>query len=122
MSGGPGGVRAGRPRRWGRLILISELVLLTVLLTVAAAPAALADPQIATDVAQVFNNIRGWLMGILAGLATVLLSVGGVRYLMGAGDPGEIEKAKTALKAAAIGYGLAALAPLVVTILQSLVA
>jgi hypothetical protein len=46
-------------------------------------------------------------MGILAGLATVFLSIGGVRYVMGGGDPGEIEKAKTSFKAAGIGYSLA---------------
>jgi Type IV secretion system pilin len=49
------------------------------------------------------------------------LSIGGVRYVMGGGDPGEIEKAKTAFKAAGIGYSLAALAPLVVTVLKGIV-
>ncbi len=70
---------------------------------------------------QVLTNIRTWVMGILASLATVFLSIGGVRYVMGGGNPGEIEKAKTAFKSAAIGYGLAALAPLVVTVLQGIV-
>jgi hypothetical protein len=69
----------------------------------------------------VLDNIRNWIMGILAGLATVFLTVGGVRYVMAAGDPGEVEKAKTAFKSAAIGYGLAALAPLVVTVLKGIV-
>jgi len=59
--------------------------------------------------------------GILAALATVFLTLGGVRYVLQNGDPGEVEKAKQAFKAAAIGYGLAALAPLVVTLLQSIV-
>jgi hypothetical protein len=37
------------------------------------------------------------------------------------GDPGRAgAKAKTALRSAAIGYGLAALAPVIVTILKSL--
>uniref|UniRef100_UPI0035E444AA pilin n=1 Tax=Saccharopolyspora phatthalungensis TaxID=664693 RepID=UPI0035E444AA len=69
----------------------------------------------------VLNNIRNWLMGILAGLATVFLTVGGVRYVMAGGEPGEVEKAKQAFKSAGIGYGLAALAPLVVTILRGIV-
>lgn len=76
---------------------------------------------LAGSIDEVLTNIRTWVMGILAGLATVFLSIGGVRYVMGGGDPGEIEKAKTAFKAAGIGYGLAALAPLVVTVLQSIV-
>jgi hypothetical protein len=40
---------------------------------------------------------------------------------MAGGDPGEVEKAKGAFRAAGIGYALAALAPLVVTILQGIV-
>jgi len=76
---------------------------------------------LAGSIDQVLTNIRSWLMGILASLATVFLSIGGVRYVMGGGDPGEIEKAKTAFKSAALGYGLAALAPVVVTVLQGIV-
>jgi Type IV secretion system pilin len=52
-----------------------------------------------------------WIIGILVGLATLFLTIGGVRYLMAGRDPGEVGKAKTALKSAAIGYGLAILAP-----------
>ncbi|GAA2660915.1 hypothetical protein GCM10010307_78800 [Streptomyces vastus] len=40
---------------------------------------------------------------------------------MAGGDPGEVEAAKRALKAAAIGYGLAILAPVFVTVLQGIV-
>jgi hypothetical protein len=67
---------------------------------------------VASSVDEVLTNIRNWIMGILAGLATVFLTIGGVRYVMAAGDPGEVEKAKTAFKSAGWGYGLAALAPL----------
>lgn len=67
------------------------------------------------------NNLRNWLVGILAAVATLFLTVGGLRYLTAGGDPGQVEKAKTALKSAAIGYTLAILAPLIVSILQSVV-
>ncbi|WP_405657721.1 pilin [Streptomyces sp. NBC_00079] len=87
--------------------------------------ASAADPNhmlaLAKSVNEVLNNIRNWIMGILAGLATVFLTVGGVRYVMAGGDPGEVEKAKTAFKSAGWGYGLAALAPLVVEILKGIV-
>ena len=73
------------------------------------------------SVDQVLTNIRNWLMGILAMLATVFLTIGGVRRVVGGGDPGEHEKAKDCFKAAAIGYGLAALAPLVVSVLKGIV-
>jgi hypothetical protein len=105
---------------------IAELaVALAVATVVLGGSTAHADtPQmvaLAGSVGQVLTNIRNWVMGILAGLATVFLTLGGVRYVMGGGDPGEIEKAKTSFKAAGIGYALAALAPLVVSILQGIV-
>jgi hypothetical protein len=72
-------------------------------------------------IGQVITNITNWITGILAGLATLFLTIGGLRYLMAGGDPSEVERAKTALRSAAIGYGLAILAPVIVTVLKSLV-
>jgi hypothetical protein len=123
MSSAPAG-RRGTVRR--RLLLITEVAVVALVASAAASmPAAHAETTqvlaLAGSIDQVLTNIRNWVMGILAGLATVFLSIGGVRYVMGGGDPGEIEKAKTAFKAAGIGYGLAALAPLVVTVLQGIV-
>lgn len=89
-----------------------------------------ADPTLAADdrpvvavatLPQVIDNLRNWIVGILAGLATLFLTIGGLRYLMAGGDPGEVEKAKTALRSAAIGYGLAILAPIFVDILKGVV-
>ncbi|MFZ3592386.1 pilin [Streptomyces sp. BH104] len=78
----------------------SALALLLVLIAVGSTPAHAADAQnlltLAKSVNEILNNIRNWLMGVLAGLATVFLTVGGVRYVMAGGDPGEVEKAKTA--------------------------
>lgn len=110
-----------------RLTLRRNLAVLTGIAVVALfvpASAAHADTVVialAGSVDQVLTNIRNWVMGVLAGLATVFLSIGGVRRVMGGGDPSEQEKAKECFKAAAIGYGLAALAPLVVTVLQGIV-
>jgi hypothetical protein len=75
----------------------------------------------AASIGQVISNTTVWIVGILAGLATLFLTTGGVRYLMAGGDPAEVEKAKAALRSAAIGYGLAILAPVIVTVLRSLV-
>lgn len=86
--------------------------------------APLAEPAhvwAVADIPTVINNLRNWIVGILAGLATLFLTFGGLRYLMAGGDPGEVEAAKRALKAAGIGYGLAILAPVIVTVLQGIV-
>lgn len=73
------------------------------------------------DIPTVVGNVRNWLVGILAAVATLFLTIGGVRYVISGGNPGEIEKAKSAFKAAAVGYCLAVLAPIFMTILQGLV-
>ncbi len=76
------------------------------------APTVLA----ADSITAVVNNIRGWLVGILVAVATLFLTIGGLRLMWANGDPGEAEKGKAALKSAAIGYALALLSPLIVTI------
>jgi hypothetical protein len=106
-------------RHLGRSIAVAAILLAVV--TADSAQASTMVLAFATTVGQVFDNIRNWLVGILAGLATVFLTAGGVRYLMAGGDPSEREKAKGAFKSAAWGYGLAALAPLVVEILRGIV-
>jgi hypothetical protein len=88
---------------------------------VPAGPPAPGHVLAAASIATVIGNTTAWIVGILAGVATLFLTIGGLRYLMAGGDPGEVEKAKTALKSAAIGYGLAILAPVIVTVLKSLV-
>ncbi len=74
-----------------------------------------------TSLAAVIANLTNWIIGFLVGLATLFLTYGGVLYMTAAGDPGAVEKAKTCLKSAAIGYALAVLAPILVTALQSIV-
>lgn len=113
------------------LVVLLATAAVTGLAALRAAPAAAAPAHVAAgsvrvvalagSVEDVLNNIRNWIMGILALLATVFLTIGGLRYVLAAGDPGEVEKAKTAFKSAGIGYALAALAPLVVTVLQGIV-
>jgi hypothetical protein len=113
--------RSGRRRRWSHVVLVVELSAIALLASASAGHADTMVVALAGSVTDVLNNVRNWIMGILAGLATVFLSIGGVRYVMGGGDPGEVEKAKTAFKSAGWGYGLAALAPLVVEILKGIV-
>lgn len=86
--------------------------------TVAAAGRVVAAPA---SVADVIGRLRMLIVGLLAGLATLFLTIGGVRYLAANGDPGGVAKAKEAFKNAAFGYALAALAPLLVSLLQQVV-
>lgn len=84
----------------------------------------LAEPSYVwavADIPTVITNLQNWIVGILTGLGTLFLTFGGLRYLMAGSDPGEVESAKRALRAAAIGYGLAILAPVIMTVLQGIV-
>ncbi|HET6793658.1 MAG TPA: pilin [Acidimicrobiales bacterium] len=95
--------------------------LVAALVVVGVAGPAFASPAGGPSLNTVIDNLRNWLVGILAAAATLFLTVGGLRYLAAGGDPGQVEKAKTALKSAAVGYALALLAPLLVSILASVV-
>jgi type IV secretory pathway VirB2 component (pilin) len=106
------GMRLGlRLRVTGRI-----LVLAVVLLLMTARPAYAATPDLQT----VLSNLRLWVAGVLATLATVFLSIGGLMYLTAAGNPRRVEQAKEAIRSAMIGYVFAGLAPLIITIIKQI--
>jgi hypothetical protein len=108
------------------LIRLAATVVASVLLVLAVgAPASAASvagpaPLAVNDLPTVINNMTGWITGIIAAVATLFLTIGGARYLMAGGDPSEVERAKGSLKSAGIGYGLALLAPIILTILKNI--
>jgi hypothetical protein len=108
-----------RLRRTVRRLAPAAAVVTSTVVAVALIPDA---AYAAESIQQVVDRIRLWLVGILVAVATLFLTVGGLRYAAANGDPGEIEKAKLALKSAATGYALAMLAPLFVTIVGQWVA
>jgi len=83
----------------------------------AAAVLAQADPTLSG----VIGRARNVVVGLLVALATLQLTIAGVRYLFAAGEPEQLDKAKRGVRAAAIGYGLAVLAPGLVALLQQIV-
>jgi hypothetical protein len=92
----------------------------TVTILTAGAPAYAADPMIlaANDLPTIISNITAWVVGLLVGVATLFLTIGGIRYLAAGGDPAEVEKAKGSFKSALVGYALAILAPVLLAIVQ----
>lgn len=119
---------SARPRRPPHPLATSGVVAVVVaLLPVLAWPATAhaagsgAALLAVNSVNQTISNITRWIVGILAGTATMFLTIGGLRYLMAGGDPGEVEKAKGAIRNACKGYMLALMAPVIVGILKSLV-
>lgn len=105
-----------------RLVTVAVMIVLVV-----AGPAvAHADPGAPAVVAVnslpvVIANLRAWLIGILAALATLFLVLAGVYWATAGGDPAQVERAKGALKNALIGYGLALLAPVLLQVVRGIV-
>lgn len=87
---------------------------------VGAAPAYAAEPQILAapyELSVIIGNITTWIVGLLVGVATLFLTIGGLRRLAAGGDPTEIEKSNSAFKNA-LGYALAVLAPILLAVVQ----
>lgn len=95
-------------------------------LVLAAPGAAHADAGDLTHLAAnslpvVITNLRNLIMGLLAGIATLFLVLAGVYWATAGGDPGQVDKAKSALRNALVGYGLAVLAPVLLQLVQGVV-
>ncbi|RBQ15324.1 hypothetical protein DP939_36395 [Spongiactinospora rosea] len=122
--------RSRRSRRTAHLIAatVAASIGLGFILAIGIAHVARASPDIVAEglaapssLSQVIDNLRNVIVGLLVGLATLFLTVGGVRYILAGGDPGEVEAAKKTLRYAALGYGVAVLAPLLVSVLKGIV-
>ena len=99
---------------------IAAVATTTLAIVTGAGPAYAAEPQIlaANDLPTIITNITTWIVGLLIGVATLFLTIGGLRYLAAGGDPTEVEKAKSAFKSALIGYALAVLAPILLNVVK----
>ncbi|MEU6858482.1 pilin [Glycomyces sp. NPDC046736] len=87
-----------------------------VVLVFAVPDAAWADTE---DIIRVLDNLRLWVVGIAATVVAVMLTIAGLRYLLSS-EPGETEKAKSALRGAAIGFAIVLLAIPLVEILKGI--
>ena len=91
----------------------------TALLILASAGPAVAAPPASLD--EVISRITTWMVRLAFGLAILFVTYGAVRLLTAGGDPVAAEKGKAAIRGAALGFGLALLAPLIVGVLASFV-
>lgn len=104
--------------RWGRRVWVTAWVLMGEFLV---ATPAVAAGQGGASLGEVINNARLWVLGLLAAVATLMLVIGGARYVLAAGDPSQVERAKQTMKSALAGYALAVLAPVLLSVLQGIV-
>jgi hypothetical protein len=115
-------IRVARITAATAALTVAATILLLSGVAAPASAAVAADPVplAVNDLPTVINNMTAWITGILAAVATLFLTIGGTRYLMAGGDPSEVERAKGSLKSAGIGYALALLAPIILTILKNI--
>ena len=85
--------------------------------------AATSSPVVeaAKTLPQVIAGLQTWIMGILAAIATLFLVLAGLYWATAGGDPAQVDRAKSALKNALVGYGLAVLAPVLLSIVKGIV-
>ncbi len=93
-------------------------VLSDLAVTAAAQPLAAPTPK---PIPEVIDGLTGWIMGIIALVATLFLTLGSLRYMSAGGDPAQVEQAKGNFKSALIGYALAVLSPVILQALQGIV-
>jgi hypothetical protein len=99
-----------------RFTTVAAAVLAMASLATPAAAAA-ADPTVRLNA--IISNITGWIVGLAFAVATLFLTIGGLRRMAAGGDPGEIEKANASFRNAAIGYAAAVLAPVLLAIVRN---
>jgi Type IV secretion system pilin len=109
--------------RWPRITTLVLAVTTGVLVLAEPAVAFAAAPSVvaAKSLPAVIAGLQAWIMGILAAVATLYLVLAGVYYATAGGDPSQVEKAKSALKNALVGYGLAVLAPVLLSVVKGIV-
>jgi hypothetical protein len=91
---------------------------LSVLSDLTAAAPALAAPK---TINEVLSGITGWIVGISALVATMFLTIAGLRLMSAGGDSSNVELAKGNFRSALIGYAIAILAPVFLQVLKSII-
>lgn len=105
------------------VVRVVVTVVVTADLLLSGGPAFAGEPVVLAvyDLPTVISNITNTVTTLLAAVATLFLTIGGFRRVTAGGDPAEVEKSNQALRSAAIGYALAVLAPVLLTLLKSIV-
>ncbi|MBB4934425.1 succinate dehydrogenase/fumarate reductase cytochrome b subunit [Lipingzhangella halophila] len=102
---------------------VLAVVAMVLVLVVGDSPALAqsVDESGVEELVDVVGRIRTVIVALAAALATLFATIAGIRWLLAGGDPSEIDRAKRALVGAAIGYGIAILATVLMGILEYIV-
>ncbi len=73
------------------------------------------------DVMPIIQSVTNWLLGIAGALAVVFLIIGGVQYVISAGNPTSAEKAKKTIIYALVGIIIIAASLFLVNVVLKLI-
>ncbi|GAA3762131.1 hypothetical protein GCM10022402_44660 [Salinactinospora qingdaonensis] len=124
--------------RWGVRLAVAIVVAVAVLvggwLATAGGEPVWAHPEptpspdtpegaegVTSELEQVVARLRNVIVGLASAIGTLFLTIAGLRWMLAGGDPGEIDKAKRALSGAGVGYAIAILATVLMTVLDYVV-
>ena len=69
----------------------------------------------------VLNNIKGMLLVGIGSLALLMLTVGGIRYVLAQGDQEQIRHAKHTIRNSLLGLAVALMSPVLVALVHAIV-
>jgi hypothetical protein len=72
-------------------------------------------------IVSVLNNIQSLLLLGIGALALVMLTVGGIRYVLAQGDQEQLRHAKHTVRNALLGLAVALMAPVLVALVKTVV-
>jgi hypothetical protein len=110
----------GQPHRTRAARLAAIVTAIAGLVSGGPAAAVGGGMHAVKDLPDVISSATAWLAGIAFLVATFFLTLGGIRRMLAAGDPSEVEKSKEAFKSAGIGYAVVVLAPVLAQIVKGI--
>lgn len=101
-------------------LTISALALLPAsVLAYTAPPVTIKDPK-TTSAAAILNEVIGWVLLLVGGIAVLFLIWGGVQYITSAGNKEKAELAKKTITYAVVGLIIIVLAEVIVNLVTGL--
>ena len=107
--------------RWDRVAAVAVLALFIAVAWCGSAEAQGGAADSTADIREVIERLRNVIVALASAVGTLLLTIAGLRWMLAGGDPSQIDAAKRALTGAALGYGIAILATVIMAILDYVV-
>jgi len=103
----------------GKTTLAALSLLPTFALAYTAPSVTIKDPE-STDIKVILNDVIGWILLLVGGIAVLFLVWGGIQYVVSAGNKDKAETAKKTITYAVVGLIIIVLAEVIVNLVTGL--